>query len=53
MLRSLYEPEFGRGAGGQISVITRSGTNTFHGGAYEFFRNDVLNANRYLEQTLR
>lgn len=50
VLRSLYNPEFGRGAGGQIDVITRSGTNRFHGGVYEFFRNDVLNANRYLNK---
>jgi outer membrane receptor protein involved in Fe transport len=47
VLRSLYSPEYGRGAGGQINVITRSGGAKFHGGAYEFFRNDVLNANRY------
>lgn len=48
VLRSQYDPEYGRGAGGQISVITRSGASQFHGGLYEFFRNDKLNANRYL-----
>jgi outer membrane receptor protein involved in Fe transport len=48
VLRSMYDAEYGRGAGGQINVITRSGTNQFHGGLYEFFRNDVLNANRYM-----
>jgi outer membrane receptor protein involved in Fe transport len=48
VLRSMYDAEYGRGAGGQINVITRSGTSQFHGGAYEFFRNDVLNANRYM-----
>src|SRR3954463_13197856 len=48
VLRSMYDAEYGRGAGGQINVITRSGTNQFHGSAYEFFRNDVLNANRYM-----
>ena len=45
--RSPYSAEFGRAAGGQISVITRSGTNNVHGGAYEFFRNDQLNGNNY------
>jgi len=48
--RSAYGPEYGRSAGGQINVITRSGTNQLHGTAYEFFRNDALNANRYLNK---
>jgi hypothetical protein len=47
VLRGNYDPEFGRGSGGQINVVTRSGTSTFHGGAYEFFRNDVLAANNF------
>ncbi|MBV9088220.1 MAG: carboxypeptidase regulatory-like domain-containing protein, partial [Acidobacteriaceae bacterium] len=50
VLRSQYDAEYGRGAGGQISVLTRSGTSQFHGGLYEFFRNDVLDANRYLNK---
>jgi hypothetical protein len=51
VLRGQYEPEFGRSGGGQISVVTRSGTSGFHGGVYEFFRNDILNANSFFNNT--
>src|SRR6266704_520252 len=49
--RSNYSPEFGRSASGQINVITRSGTSNFHGGLYEFFRNEVLNANDFISNS--
>ncbi|HXJ41202.1 MAG TPA: TonB-dependent receptor [Bryobacteraceae bacterium] len=39
--------EYGRSAGGQVELITKSGTNTFHGNAYDFLRNTVLNANDF------
>lgn len=42
---STYAPEFGRTPGGQISILTRSGTNQFHGTAFDYFRNDALDAN--------
>ena len=42
---STYAPEFGRSPGAQISIITRAGTNEFHGSLFEYFRNDVLDAN--------
>ena len=37
--------EYGRLSGGAVVLITRSGTNQFHGSAYEYFKNDMLNAN--------
>jgi hypothetical protein len=41
---SSFAPEFGRTPGGQVSLVTRSGTNTFHGTLFEYFRNNVLDA---------
>jgi Carboxypeptidase regulatory-like domain/TonB dependent receptor len=41
---SSFAPEFGRTPGGQISILTRSGTNSFHGTLFEYFRNSVLDA---------
>lgn len=38
--------EYGRNAGGQVQMITRSGTNRFHGGVWDYLRNTVLNAAR-------
>jgi hypothetical protein len=42
---SSFAPEFGRSPGGQVILTTRSGANDYHGGVYEYFRNDVLDAN--------
>jgi hypothetical protein len=42
-----YSAEYGRFGNGVINVITRSGTNQFHGSAFEFFRNTNLNANTW------
>ena len=47
LLTSNYTAEYGRNAGGIISVALKSGTNQFHGSAFDFFRNRVLNANDY------
>ncbi len=44
---STYAPEFGRQPGAQISIVTRSGTNQFHGTAFDYLRNDALDANNW------
>src|SRR5215472_6358409 len=47
ILTSNYTAEYGRNAGGIISVVTKSGGNQIHGSAFEFNRNDYFEANRY------
>ena len=47
VLRSLYPAESGRSAGGQVNVVTKSGTSDYHGDLYEFLRNERLNANTF------
>lgn len=42
---SLYDAAFGRGGGGSVQAVTRAGSHEFHGAAYEYFRDDALNAN--------
>ena len=44
---NMYDASYGRNAGANVSIITKSGTNSFHGAAFEFFRNTVLNANDF------
>src|SRR5215469_1350485 len=45
--RSSYDAAFGRSGGGQVVVATQTGTNEFHGSAYEFNRNNYYNANTF------
>ncbi len=42
-----YSAEYGRAAGGVVNIVTKSGTNSIHGTAYEFLRNSVLDANNF------
>ncbi len=49
---STFAPEFGRTPGGQISIVTRSGTNQFHGTAFDYLRNDLLDANDWFADSL-
>ena len=44
---SLYDAGYGRNPGANVNVVTKSGTNTLHGTAFEFFRNTALNANDF------
>ena len=47
---SLYDASQGRNGGGNVNAILKTGTKTFHGDAYEFLRNDVLNSNEYFQK---
>jgi len=45
-----YAAEFGTGSGGQISVVTKSGSNAFHGSLFEYLRNDKLDARNFFDR---
>ena len=51
VLTNLYTAEISRTDGGVVDLITKSGTNNFHGTVYEYFRNDVLDARDYFSTT--
>ena len=52
ILENNYTAEYGRNGGGVVSVVTKSGTNIFHGSAYDYIRNEAFNANRYFNNKL-
>jgi Carboxypeptidase regulatory-like domain len=47
VITNSFDAEYGRNSGAVVNVVTKSGTNNFHGSVYEFFRNDVLNAHPF------
>src|SRR5262249_58634760 len=44
---SLFDAEYGRNSGANVNLVTKSGGSKFHGNVFEFFRNEVLNANNF------
>jgi hypothetical protein len=50
ILESNYSAEYGRNGGGIISVVTKSGSNEYHGSLFEFARNDAFNANTFFNK---
>jgi hypothetical protein len=49
VLTNTFDAEYGRNSGAVVNVVTKSGTNQYHGNLYEFFRNKVLNAKGYFD----
>src|SRR5438132_8885777 len=51
VLTNTFDAEYGRNSGAVVNVVTKSGSNEIHGNAYEFFRNQNLNAKGFLDTT--
>jgi hypothetical protein len=50
VVKDTYPAEYGKVAGGQVSIVTMSGSNDFHGSVFEFLRDDALDAPNYFDQ---
>src|SRR5260370_28151066 len=50
LLRDSYSAEYGKHPGGQVSIVTHSGTNQWHGSVFEYLRNNTLHAPNYFHQ---
>ena len=51
VLTNTFDAEFGRNSGSVVNLVTKSGTNRYHGNLYEFVRNTILNTRNYFQQT--
>src|SRR4051794_15370508 len=49
LLTDTYSPQYGKRSGGQVSVVTQSGTNQLHGTVFEFLRNSAVDARNYFD----
>jgi hypothetical protein len=49
---ALYDAQYGAGNGGQVDIVTKSGTNEFHGSAFEYLRNSVFDSRSFLDLDL-
>jgi hypothetical protein len=52
VLQNTYSAEYGKRPGGQVSLVTMSGTNQFHGTLFEFLRNSAFDARNYFDHTI-
>lgn len=50
---SQYDAEYGRSSGANVDIVTKTGTDSFHGGLFEFNRNDIFNANGFFQKKAR
>src|SRR5437762_6939658 len=52
VLTATYSAEYGKRAGGQVNIVTASGTNQLHGSAFEYLRNSAFDARNFFDQTI-